>query len=320
MNEPVNKRATIVGLFILIGLLFLVGGILTIGNLHSTFQSKMTVSTIFGDVNGLQSGNNIWFSGVKIGTVKKLEFYGESQVKVIMNINAESKQYIRKDSKVKISTDGLIGNKILVIYGGTPLAAEIEEGDTLTNETLLSTEEIMNTLQKNNLNILEFTNKLAKGEGTIGKLLNNDSIYYSIFATINSLKAASAKAQVLIASLENFTTKMNKEGTLANDLVTDTVVFNSFKASVLSLQSIADTASIFVNNLKEASNNPKSPVGVLLHDEQAGTNLKTTISNLESGSEKLNKDLEGLQHTFLLKGYFKKEAKKNEKLKVETEK
>jgi phospholipid/cholesterol/gamma-HCH transport system substrate-binding protein len=264
-------------------------------------------------VNGLQSGNNIWFSGVKIGTVKKLEFYGESQVKVIMNINAESKQYIRKDSKVKISTDGLIGNKILVIYGGTPAAPEIEEGDTLTNETLLSTEEIMNTLQQNNLNILEFTNKLAKGEGTIGKLLNNDSIYYSISATINSLKSASAKAQVLIASLDNFTAKMNKEGTLVNDLVTDTVVFNSFKSSVLSLQSIADTASVFVNNLKEASDNPKSPVGVLLHDEQAGANLKTTISNMETSSEKLNKDLEGLQHTFLLRGYFKKEAKKNGK-------
>jgi len=320
MNEHANKRTTIVGLFIIIGLLFLVAGILTIGNLHSTFQSKMTVSTIFGDVNGLQSGNNIWFSGVKIGTVKKLEFYGESQVKVIMNINAESKQYIRKDSKVKISTDGLIGNKILVIYGGTPKAAEIEEGDTLTNETLLSTEEIMNTLQQNNLNILEFTNKLARGEGTIGKLLNNDSIYYSISATINSLKAASAKAQKLIASLGDFTEKMNKEGTLANDLVTDTVVFNSFKSSVLSLQSISDSASVIVNNLKGASDNPKSPLGVMLYDEQAGANLKTTISNLQSSSEKLNKDLEGLQHTFLLRGYFKKEAKKNEKLKVETEK
>ncbi|MGZ4158460.1 MAG: MlaD family protein, partial [Bacteroidia bacterium] len=85
MNKPVNKRAVGVGLFIIIGLLFLVGGVLTIGDLHSTFQKKMTVSTIFGDVNGLQSGNNIWFSGVKIGTVKKTQFYGDRQVRVIMN-------------------------------------------------------------------------------------------------------------------------------------------------------------------------------------------------------------------------------------------
>ena len=105
MNSAVNKRAIIVGLFIIIGILFLIGGILTIGNLHSTFSKKLSISTIFGDVNGLQAGNNIWFSGVKVGTVKKIEFYGESQVKVVMNINTASKQYIRRDAKVKISTD-----------------------------------------------------------------------------------------------------------------------------------------------------------------------------------------------------------------------
>jgi len=313
MNEPVKKRAIVVGLFIFIGLLFLIGGIMTIGNLHSTFSKKMTISTVFGDVNGLHSGNNIWFSGVKIGTVKKMEFYGKSQVKVVMNINIESKQYIRKDAKVKISTDGLIGNKILVIYGGTSTTPEIAEGDTLFNETMLSTEDIMNTFQQNNLNVLAITKKLANGEGTIGKLLNNDSIYYNISATTKSLQAASSNAQILIASLENFSTKLNKKGTLANDLVTDTFVFNSLKVSVLELQSIADTASVFVNNLKEASNNKKSPVGILLHDEQSGANLKATISNLDSSSKKLDRDLEALQHSFLLRRYFKKEAKKNGK-------
>lgn len=313
MNEPVNKRAIVVGLFIIVGILFLVGGVLTIGNLHSTFSKKMTISSVFGDVNGLASGNNIWFSGVKIGTVKKTEFYGKSQVKVILNINIESKQYIRKDAKVKVSTDGLIGNKILVIYGGTAAAQEIEEGDTLANETLLSTENIMSTFQENNLNVLALTKKLSKGEGTIGKLLNSDSIYNSIAATTHSLEIASENSQKLIASLSNFTEKMNKKGSLANDLVTDTTVFNSLKSSVLQLNRVADTAKAFVNNLKEASNNPKSPVGVLLHDEKAGADLKTTIGNLESSSKKLDRDLEALQHSFLLRRFFKKEEKKNEK-------
>jgi len=76
------------------------------------------------------------------------------------------------------------------------------------------------------------------------------------------------------------------------------------------LQSIADTAKSFVSNLKAATENTKSPAGVLLHDEQTGTNLKATISNLDSSSKKLDKDLEALQHTFLLRGYFRKEAKK----------
>src|SRR4051812_23969070 len=190
MSESNNKRAIAVGVFIIVGLLFLVGGVLTIGNLHSTFSKKMTVSTIFGDVNGLQAGNNIWFSGVKIGTVKKMEFYGKSQVKVVLNIDINSKQYIRKDAKVKISSDGLIGNKILVIYGGTSAAPEIEEGDVLENEAQLSTDDIMSTFQQNNLNILALTKKLANGEGSIGKLLNSDSVYNSIAATTTSLQMA----------------------------------------------------------------------------------------------------------------------------------
>jgi phospholipid/cholesterol/gamma-HCH transport system substrate-binding protein len=313
MNEPVNKRAIGVGIFIIVGLLFLVGGVLTIGNLHSTFQRKMTVSTVFGDVNGLVAGNNIWFSGVKIGTVKRMEFYGQSQVKVVMNINIESKQYIRKDAKVKISTDGLIGNKILVIYGGTSSSPEIEEGDTLSNEKMLSTEDIMATFQQNNLNILKLTQKLADGQGTIGKLINSDSIYNNIAATTKSLQLASANAQLLIASLATYSAKLNKDGTLANDLVTDTVVFNSIKTSVLQLQQISDTAAVFVNNLKDASNNPNSPVGVMLHDEKSGAELKSTITNLDSSSKKLDEDLEALKHSFLLRKYFKNQAKSSGK-------
>jgi phospholipid/cholesterol/gamma-HCH transport system substrate-binding protein len=315
MNEPVNKRPVIVGLFIFTGLLFLIGGVMIVGNLHSTFSKKITISTVFGDVNGLHSGNNIWFSGVKIGTVKKIEFYGESQVKVIMNIKTESKQYIRKDAKVKISTDGFIGNKILVIYGGTSLAPEVEDNDTLYNEKMMSNEDIMNTLQQNNLNILRITNKLAEGEGTIGMLLNNDSVYYNINAIAKSLKKASESAQIMLVSLSEFSMKINKKGTLANDLVTDTVVFNSLKVSVFKLQSIADTASVFVTNMKVAAENEGTPVGVLLYDEQAGSDFKTTISNLKASSENLNKDLKALQHSFLLRKYFKKESKKNEKAK-----
>jgi len=309
MNEPVNKRAAVVGIFILIGILFLIGSILTIGNLHSTFSRKMMISTVFADVNGLHEGNNIWFSGVKIGTVKKMEFYGKSKVKVVMNINVESKQYIRKDATVKMSTDGLIGNKILVIEGGTSMVPEIEEGDTLLNETVLSTEDIMKTLQQNNLNILKLTQKLANGEGTIGKLLHNDSLYYRLFATIHSIESTSENARNVLASLSSFTQKMNKKGSLVNNLASDTIIFNSLKQSVLKIQNIADTATAFIYNLKKASTNSKSPMGVLLYDEQSGKSLQKTIGNLESSSEKLNQNLEALQHSFLLKKFFKKKGK-----------
>lgn len=320
MNESPNKRAVIVGIFIFIGLAFLLGGILIVGNLRETFNVKMKIVTLFDDVSGLQRGNNVWFSGVKIGSVDNLNFYGKSQVEVVMNISRSAQQYIRKDAKVKISSDGIIGNKILVIYGGTDAAAEVQAGDTLGVEKTFSSEDMINTIQENNKNLLVITNdfkiiskKLAAGEGTIGKLLSDSSVYENIDAATASLQHASAKAQQLVGSLATFSAGLNKKGTLANELTTDTVVFKSVKASVAQLQQMADTASVFITNLKQAGSNPNSAIGVLLHDEEAGAHLKATMKNLESSSVKLDEDLKAAQNNFLLRGYFKKKAKAEEK-------
>ncbi|MDO9254884.1 MAG: MlaD family protein [Bacteroidales bacterium] len=316
MNESPNRRAILVGFFVILGIIFFIGGILMVGNLHETFKNKMEVVALFDDVNGLQKGNNVWFSGVKIGTVSNLHFYGKSQVEVLIKIDTKTQQYIRKDAMVKISSDGIIGNKILIIYGGTSTSPEVQEGDTLGVEKTFSTEDMINTLQENNKNILAITNdfkviskSLAAGEGTIGKLLKDDAVYANINATTASLQLASAKAQALVASLADFSANLNKKGTLANELTTDTIVFKSVKASVRQLQQMADTASAFIANLKQAGTNPNSPFGVLLRDEATGTHLKETIKNLESSSQKLDEDLKAAQSSFLLKGYFRKKAK-----------
>ena len=320
MNESHNKRGVIVGIFVLLGLLFLIGGILIIGNLKDTFKRKIEVVTLFDDVSGLQVGNNVWFSGLKIGSIKNLEFFAQDKVKVKMRVEGKAVPYIRKDAFVKLSNDGLIGNKILIIYGGTLDSPEIEEGDTLMVEKTFTSEDVINTLQENNKNLLAITkdlkvitNKMANGEGTIGKLFNDDAVYAHLDAATLSLQKASGQAQQLISSLVRFSDGLNKKGTLANDLTTDTIIFTSLKTSVLQLQQMADTAAVFINNLSEAGSNPQTALGVLLYDEETGAQLKQTIKNIESGSQKLDEDLEAIKHNFLLKGYFKKKEKeKNE--------
>jgi phospholipid/cholesterol/gamma-HCH transport system substrate-binding protein len=320
MEESSNKRAIIVGFFILIGLAFLAGGILVIGNLHETFAKKLQVTTMFDDVNGLKKGDNIWFSGVKIGTVKQVSFFNKSLVKVVMNIDEKAQEYIRKDAKVKVSSDGFIGNKILVIYGGTFKADVVTQGDTLGVEKTFSTEDIMNTLQENNKNLLLITTNfktvsknLADGQGSIGKLLKDETVYNNISAMSLSLKNASGNAERVANSLSTFSSNLNKKGTLANELATDTTVFISIKKTTAQLNKIADTASQFVSNLNAAGKNPNTVVGVLLSDKTSGANLKSTLKNLDSSSKNLNEDLVAAQHSFLLRHYFKKVNKKKVK-------
>jgi len=318
MNESSNKRIVIVGFFVFIGLSFLVAGILVVGNLHKAFSKKFEVVSIFDDVAGLQKGNNVWLSGVKVGTISDLTFSGRSKVKVSIQIDKEARQYIPTNSKVKISSDGFIGNKILVIFGGSEDAKSVKNGDTLIVEKTFSSEEMLNTLRKSNDNVLAITNdfkviskKLVDGEGTVGKLLNDDSVYANLNKVTSTLQSATGEAEQVMKALKAFTSNLNKEGTLANELTTDTVVFNTVRTSVLQLQQITNTALAFISNLNKKGNDSTTSIGVLVNDEESGTRLKETIKNLESSSVKLNEDLEALQHNMFFKKYFKNKAKAN---------
>jgi phospholipid/cholesterol/gamma-HCH transport system substrate-binding protein len=326
MKSTNNKRAIIVGIFIFLGLAIFIITILTLGSQHKTFEKSLTIKAIFDDVNGLQKGNNIWFSGVKIGTIKKISISGNAKVEVSMNIEEHSHQFIRKDAKAKISTDGLIGNKIVVIYGGSLQVPEVETGDVLGIEKLLSTDEMMSTLAKNNDNFLEITNgfkiiskRLVDGQGSIGKLMTDETLVNDLDATAVTLKRTSSNLEKLSSSVAAYTSMLNKKGSLANDLVTDTIIFHQLRSTVQQLQQVAETSKSVIDNLKASTNtfndglnNKNAPVGMLLHDEQAAANIKITLKNLQSGTKKLDEDLEALQHNFLLRGFFRKKAR-NEK-------
>ena len=318
--ESSNRRIIIVGLFIFIGLLFLTGGIFLIGNLRKTFEKRIELVSVFDDVSGLQVGNNVWLSGVKIGTVSGLTFSKNSNVKVRIMIEDRAKQYIPRDAKVKISSDGLIGNKILVIYGGSIDEINVVNGDTLHVEPTFSTEDAINTLQESNKNLQVITqnltlitNKMISGEGTVGKLLNDEDIYANIQSATGALAKTLENTLAMTKTLSDFSVKLNKKGTLANELVNDTTLFSSVHYSVLRIQHMADSASLLVSNLKRDSENPNSPIGILLKDKESGDNLKETIKNLQASSEKLIEDLEAVQHSGFLRGYFKRKAKEAKK-------
>jgi phospholipid/cholesterol/gamma-HCH transport system substrate-binding protein len=316
MNESTQRHSVMVGLFVLVGIAILVAGVLLIGNLNKSLQSKIKIIVYFDNVNGLQKGNYIWFSGVRVGKVNSLSLRGASGVEVLMDIDSKVKQYIHKDSRVKLGSDGFIGNRILIIFGGTPTANSIEEGDTLRFEKTLSTDDLVGTLQQNNENLKAITDdfkkisrKIADGEGNMGKLINDTSLYANLNSASASLQVTSVRARQLISSLADFSAGLKNEGTIAYELTSDTAIFSTVKASVTKMKQISDTAAILINQLRDAETNPRTSVGVLLHDENTGSDLKGTIKNLEKTTEKLNENMEALQHSFLLKRYFRQKEK-----------
>jgi phospholipid/cholesterol/gamma-HCH transport system substrate-binding protein len=323
MKSNGNRRAIIVGIFIFLGLAIFIWTVLTLGSQKNTFKKSIGIKTFFQNVNGLQKGNNVWFSGVKVGTIETVTLIGIGKVEVDMNINDQSVDYIHNNAKAKLSSDGLIGNKIIEIYGGSTQAPPIKNGDVLNNEELLSTDAMMATLSKNNDNLLAITDnfklistEMAEGKGSIGKLLNDETFADELNKTVVTLKNASSNLEKLTANAANYTSKLNEKGNLANDLVTDTVIFSKLRSTVSQLQQVSDKSKEIMSSLQDAANtvnnglkNTNAPAGMLLGDEKTAKNLKSTMENLQSASVKLNDDLEAVQHNFLLRGFFRKKAK-----------
>jgi len=308
-----------VGLFLALGLVIFVLGVFTLGGQQKSFEKNIHISAVFDDVAGLKKGNNVWFSGVKVGTISSIRFVGASQVDVKMNVDQTTQQYIHRNAAVHISSDGFIGNKIIVIDGGSPQAPIVQDGDILQAEKLTSTDDMLKTLQQNNQNLLAITtdfkllsHKILQGKGTVGTLLADSTMGVQLRNSMRNLEAATSSAARLAVQLNQFSNKMNTKGGFADKLLTDTATFNHIKGAVAQLQQAANNATILTNNLNKASNKlntTDNALGELLNDPKGAVQVQTTLHNLQEGSVKLNEDLEAAQSNFLLKGFFKKKAK-----------
>ena len=323
MKAAENRRLVIVGLFIFLALVILVLGVFTLGGQQKRFVQSIRLKAVFNDVAGLKTGNNVWFSGVKIGTVKDIQFYGESQVQITMNIEEESQRYIRKDAKARLGSESLIGNKIIEIYGGSRRSPTVENNDVLVSEEALDTDVMMETLQENNKNLLSITSdfktmsqRLVQGQGTLGAVMTDSLMADNFRSIVRSLRQASATTVQASNSLAQFTAKLNTQDGLANQLLTDTAVFGQLRSSVAQLEKTSVAAAEMTQNLSNTTrklDNTDNAVGVLLNDPQFATQLKNTMGVLEKSSVSLNENLEALKTNFLLKGYFKRKATREAK-------
>lgn len=323
MEVRTNKHAYIVGIFVVIAVAIFILTVFTLGGERKTFSSKVPVKAVFTDINGLKEGNNIWFSGVKIGTVKTIDLKGSSDVEVTLNIEEKTIPFIRKDAKVKLSSEGLLGNKIVIIYGGSVAAAPVEKNDYLSTVKENANEDMMASLQAGSKNLLAITvnlkdisKKIAAGEGTFGKLVNDPDLANTLQTTAMNLKTISVQSKKIAANIEDFSARINTEGSSINKLFADTLLFDSIKTTITQLKAASNTANEFVNHMnafasdiKNATNQLKdstNAAGMILNDQGLAMDIQTVVKNLESASKKLDEDLEAIQHNFLFRGYFKK--------------
>src|ERR1700761_6251243 len=185
-----------IGLFTFIGLLILVLAIFFIGNRKNMFSSTFTVYGVFKNVSGLQVGNNVRFAGINIGVVQDINIVNDSSARVDLTINSNVQRFIKKDSKMSISSDGLMGDKLVVISpGGTVSTQPVQNGNQLTAVNPVDVDKIIakitgvaNNAESLTDGLAQIVNKINHGQGSIGKLLNNDRMANDLDATVKQAK------------------------------------------------------------------------------------------------------------------------------------
>lgn len=186
------------GLFAVAALVIAIGAIYYIGKQKNKFGSVLHISALFNSVSGLKIGSNVRLGGIDIGTVDGISLVTDTSVQVEMIIQKKVQKFIKKDAKASISSEGLMGDKVIAIVAGTPGQPPVNEGDTMGTLRPIETDQIMASLKVSTDNAAVITGNLAdistrinSGKGALGRLLKDTSLSSNISATMKNLKKSS---------------------------------------------------------------------------------------------------------------------------------
>ncbi|NOU48284.1 MAG: MCE family protein [Bacteroidales bacterium] len=198
MNTHSENYKIRLGLFVAGGLALFLIAIFIIGKQKNLFNPVFKLSTTFYNVSGLQVGNNVRFSGINVGTVDKISIINDSTVRVDMLVRQEVKQFIKSDCEVAVGSEGLIGDRLLVISQGSTDAPLVKIGQELASTEPVEVDNIMASIEVSAAYVEVITQQLAEimvkinsGNGTLGRLIQDSTIAENLNQTIVNLKKSS---------------------------------------------------------------------------------------------------------------------------------
>ena len=187
------------GGFVIVGLLILVAALFFIGSQKNLFTPVFFVRAEFGNVSGLKVGNNVRFGGINVGTVSGIDLVTDTTVMVQLTIRESVHKFIKRDATAGIGSDGLMGDRVILISPGSPGQTPVKQSEVLLTHAPVETDQILAGLKTSADNAAIITQQLSEiaykvnhGKGVIAKLLGDSSISNNLNATMANLKKGSA--------------------------------------------------------------------------------------------------------------------------------
>lgn len=215
-----------VGAFIIVALLAFGAMVFLLGNKQFLFSRTYNINAGFENVAGLDEGAPVRAGGVRIGTVKSIQLPHQPQDKITVDLElaSDTRDVIKKDSIATIETEGLLGNKYIAVSFGSADAEQVRSGDTIesrpavdygdvakkASDMLDSAKQAVDSSKVAIGNINEatddmksITEKMNSGQGTMGALLNDRSLYQGLNSTVAQAQAGATSFQENMEALKH---------------------------------------------------------------------------------------------------------------------
>jgi phospholipid/cholesterol/gamma-HCH transport system substrate-binding protein len=274
----------------------------TLGGFQS-FHGGYRLNALFDSAQDLKAGNAVKMAGVEIGRVEKIALAG-NKVKITMKLHADA--VVKTDSKAVVKFTGLMGQNFVAIDFGSADAPRAVDGAQLSTEEQPDLNAIMTKLDSatagiqnltksftpdtiNNLmgplidfvkqnsghiggaisNIESISGQIASGQGTVGKLIYNGSLYDSALVTVTNLQDAVVEVRQVVNDISA------GKGTIGK-LVTDETLYNETTGSMTNL-----------NQILGRINQGKGTIGKLVNDQEFYKNAKLTLQKVDKMADGL---------------------------------
>ena len=189
-----------VGILVVVSFALLALAIFYVSGESGIFTKRYTVVAYFASANGLRSGAEVWLEGVTIGNVDEVKISKEADpkkaVQVGMKLDQSYRNIIRSDSMVIIGTIGLLGDKYVNVTRGTEAGQVLEDnGELIGSEAgdiakiVTGTSDFVANLDSLSNQVKKLADRVDRGEGTLGRLLTDTSIYDNANSTMREANA-----------------------------------------------------------------------------------------------------------------------------------
>lgn len=319
-----NKLNLWVGLFVTVAIVLFGAGLFLIGNQHKAFRRHADFYAELANVDGIAKGAKVRVSGMDAGEVQEVMVPATPAEKFRLKMTVDDRLHglIRADSLVSVETEGLVGDKFLLIRKGTDRAAEAAAGATLPSKEPFEIGKMLE--QANGLltqvggTISEVQGKLDGALGAVTSTVNNTN---GVVSDIRRGKGTAgllledpktaADVQQTVLNTRNATEGLNRTVQQVNGMVEDA----QQRQLVAKLDDTLNSTKSATGQLDQVSQQVNRTLGSAFaqdpYGQDAGANLQQTLTNLNQATGNLADDTEALKHEFLFKGFFKQRGYEN---------